>query len=119
VRYPHAFLHDRTDRESGTAFAPAPGDMPLHRRPRLRRTIADVAIGVTSIAAVVACVMAIDGRASREFWRMLHGGGEGGSLPGHTAMLARSGWELAGMHTSMAVFATVAVVLVLCMVRMK
>jgi hypothetical protein len=93
--------------------------MPVQRRHPLRGTIADVAIGVMSLAAVVACVMAIDSRVSRELWRMLHGGGEGASLPGNTAMLARSGWELASMHTSMAVFATVAVVLVLCMVRMK
>jgi hypothetical protein len=93
--------------------------MPLQKRHPLRSTILDVAIGVTSIAAVIACVMAIDSRASRELWRMLHGGDDGASLSGNTTMLARSGWELASMHTSMAVFATVAVVLVLCMVRMK
>ena len=78
-----------------------------------------MAIAVMSIAAILACVIAIDGRVPRELWRLWHGGVDGASLPGNTAMLARSGWDLASMHTPMAVFATVAVVLVLCMVRMK
>ncbi len=91
----------------------------LNRRRARRRAITDVAIGAMSVAAVLACVIAIDGRVPRQLWRLWHGGVDGASLPGNTATLARSGWDLASMHTPMAVFATVAVVLVLCMVRMK
>jgi hypothetical protein len=91
----------------------------LNRRVPRRRVITDIAIGVVSIAAALACVMAIDGRVPRVLWRLAHGGVEGASLPGNTAMLARSGWDLASMHMPMAVFATVAIVLVVCMVRMK
>lgn len=79
----------------------------------------DLAIGAASIAAVAASVIAIDGRVWGEVWRGLYGGVEGASLSGRTAMLARSGWDLASMHTSMGLFAAAAVVLVLCMVRMK
>jgi hypothetical protein len=91
----------------------------MNARVRRHRTVTDVAISMLSIAAVVALVLAIDSRASRELWRVVHGGADGTTLSGHTAMLARSGWDLIGMHAPMAVFTAVAVVLVLCMVRMK
>jgi len=83
--------------------------------------ITDAAIGAISIAAVVAVIVAIDDRVPREMWRLAHGGPSAGSasLPEHTAMLVRSGWDLTRMHAPMAGFAAIAVVLVLCMVRMK
>jgi hypothetical protein len=91
----------------------------LNRRVPRHRGVSDIAIGLVSMAAVLACVIAIDDRVPRQLWRLWHGAGGGASLPGNTAMLARSGWDLASMHMPMAVFATAAVVLVLCMVRMK